>query len=54
MRNADAARVKSSEIERTMNILILGILIVQISLSIISCSFSSSWLSEYGVKSGYL
>ncbi|CAD8163492.1 unnamed protein product [Paramecium pentaurelia] len=54
MRNADASRVKSSEIETTMNVLILGILCVQITLSIISCSFSSVWLTKFGVDSFYL
>jgi phospholipid-transporting ATPase len=48
MRNADAARIKSSEIERIMNILILGILVVQIILAIITASFSSAWLHSYG------
>ncbi|CAD8196188.1 unnamed protein product [Paramecium octaurelia] len=54
MRNADASRVKSSEIERIMNILILGILVVQITLSIITASFSSAWLHNYGGDSWYL
>lgn len=39
MRNADASRVKASEIETTMNVLILGILIVQLILSTITASF---------------
>ncbi|CAK84558.1 unnamed protein product (macronuclear) [Paramecium tetraurelia] len=54
MRNADASRIKTSEIERIMNILILGILVVQISLSIITASFSSAWLHKYGSDSWYL
>ncbi|CAD8207799.1 unnamed protein product [Paramecium pentaurelia] len=54
MRNADASRVKSSEIERIMNILILGILVVQIILSIITAAFSSAWLHNYGSDSWYL
>ncbi|CAD8102056.1 unnamed protein product [Paramecium sonneborni] len=54
MRNADASRIKSSEIERIMNILILGILVIQISLSIITASFSSAWLHQNGSESWYL
>ena len=54
MRNADPARVKSSEIERIMNQLILGILAIQMVLSILTCSLSSAWMHAYGIDSAYL
>jgi phospholipid-transporting ATPase len=43
MRNAEPARIKSSAIESTMNVLILAILIIQLILCIISASLSSAW-----------
>lgn len=54
MRNADASRIKSSEIETIMNVLILGILCVQIILSIITASFSSYFMNYHGLDNWYL
>lgn len=54
MKNADPSRIKSSEIEVTMNLLILGILTVQIILSILTACFASAWMHKQGAESWYL